>query len=144
MSLEPVTQRSNRKTVPNNSASSPEEKQEAQKQGIIERLIGKEKRKKEAIEKKAEKIRLKAEKSAESKRKKAMDKAKKKVRKALSEAKRESTKNKALDVYRLELASIKNEHDLSIDAAKAAYNKTVADAQAVLNSAISDIMSGHQ
>ena len=144
MSLEPVTQRSNRKTVPNNSASSPEEKQEAQKQGIIERLIGKEKRKKEAIEKKAEKIRLKAEKSSESKRKKAMDKAKKKVRKALSEAKRESTKNKALDVYRLELASIKNEHDLSIDAAKAAYNKTVADAQAVLNSAISDIMSGHQ
>lgn len=144
MSLEPVTQRSNRKTVPNNSASSPEEKQEAQKQGIIERLIGKEKRKKEAIEKKAEKIRLKAEKSAESKRKKAMEKAKKKVRKALSEAKRESTKNKALDVYRLELASIKNEHDLSIDAAKAEYNKTVADAQAVLNSAISDIMSGHQ
>ena len=141
MSLEPVTKRSNRKTILNNTPSSPEEKQESQKRDKIERLTAKEKDKKEAIEKKAEKIRLKAEKSAELKRKKAIDKAKKKVRKVLSEAKRESTKNKALDMYRLELDDIKKKHDQSLDEAKAIYNKTIADAQVAFDSAVSEITS---
>ena len=139
MSLDPVTQRSNRKPKPNDSTLSPEEKRDSVKQKQIERLIAKEMRKKEAVEKRATNIRSKAEQSAELKRKKALDKAKKKVRKTLAEAKRESTRNNALDVYRSELDNIKKEYELSITVAKNICDKTLADAQAAFDSAVSDI-----
>ena len=139
MTQEPVTKCSNRRPRQNDSALSPEEKCEAIKQEQIERLIAREKRKKEAAENKAEAILAKAKKSAESKKTKALDKAKKKVRKILTEAKRNSTKEKALRIYRSEVDKIKKEYEQSVAAANNVYNNTLAETQAAFDRAVSEI-----
>lgn len=137
MSLEPITKRSRRKVIA--SALSPEETKEAQKREQIERLIAKEAHKKEAAQKKANRILSKSREAAKAKIRKIMDKAKKKLDKSLAEMKRESTKKKAQELYQAEMADAVKEYKQSLAIAQEIYTKAVAEAETVFNSAVSEI-----